>query len=175
MTTSRTETDVHTERWPPDIGDLDPCHNKPTGYETNKPEHKSEVENGTPPWVVAWAEDITETDAAEGVIAGVGSVFGANPAPFIAWVENLVNRTISTLVTDAEKRFPEAIKNEVNQLAQEAIKAAIQGKSAKEVLKNYDTVDFKAGAIKYSGKNKACGVTLSTTWGLVPYVAFRWR
>jgi len=55
------------------------------------------------------------------------------------------------------------------------MKAALSGKSGKEVFKQYDIVDFKAGAIRYSCKNTVLGNTVSTTWGLKLYVAFRWR
>lgn len=143
------------------------------GYETNKPERKAKVEEGG--WVVAWADDVSETDAITGVVAAGVSIYAGNPAPFLQWVEALVQRTIDSLINSAQGVFPNAILGQVKQLAADTIKSAVSGKSAKEVLKEYDTVDFKAGAIKYEGKNTAGGVTISTTWGIKPYVAFRWR
>lgn len=153
-------------------------------YETNKFDRKAKVEKGG--WVVAWAKDISETDAIEGVVAGGVSIYSANPAPFIAWVETLVERTISSLMASAKEEFPNAIRRQAMDLAMEAIKAAIQGQDAREVFRQYDTVDFKAGAIKYSGRNyqnvwnpfkwKHEKIYYGPpTWGIKPYVAFRWR
>lgn len=141
-------------------------------YETNKFDLKSKIEEGN--WIVAWSDDISETDVAQGVVAAGVSIFTAEPGPFLLWVENLVNETITSLTKDAQNKFPEAIKQEVNQLAAEIIMRAIQGKDPLETSKRFDTVDFKAGAIKYSGKNIVLGNTISTTWGMKPYIAFRW-
>lgn len=145
------------------------------GYHTNKFDLKAQVSQGPPPWVVAWGEDITETDALQGVVATGLSIFSANPAPFVAWVEQLVQQAIISLVQSAAGAFPDAIRGQVKQMVTDIIKAAIQGRGAHEVLKQYDTVDFKAGAIRYSGKNTVAGFTVSRTWGMKPYVAFRWR
>ena len=65
------------------------------GYETNKFDLKAQVESGG--WVVAWSEDITETDALRGVVAAGISVYSGNPAPFNAWCNQLIDRTISSL------------------------------------------------------------------------------
>jgi hypothetical protein len=147
------------------------------GYETNKFDLKAGVEGGG--WTAAWADDISETDVAQGLVAGGISIYSANPAPFIEWVEELVRRTIDSLSTSIQERFSQRVREQANQLAAEAIKAAVQGQSANEVLRQFDTVDFKAGAIKYGGRNYCKGfkqdVTLSRTWGMKPYVAFRWR
>ena len=149
------------------------------GYETNKFDLKRGVEAGG--WVVAWSDDISETDVAEGVVAGGVSVFAENPGPFLEWVNNLVERTINSLEQDAQNQFPAAIRAEVQGLAADVIKAAISGKDARQVFRQYDTVDFKAGAIRYSGRNWIPNpftgekITVSRTWGMKPYVAFRWR
>ena len=45
----------------------------------------------------------------------------------------------------------------------------------RQALRNYDTVDFKAGAIRYSGANYLAGAVVSRTWGMKPYIGFRWR
>lgn len=153
--------------------DLNAAVNRAGEYETNKFDLKSKVEEGN--WIVAWSDDISETDVASGIVAGGISIYSANPAPFLAWIQDLVNRTISSLTEDARDKFPDAIKEQVNQLASEVIKQAIQGKDTREVFEQFDTVDFKAGAIKYSGRNMAFGATVSTTWGMKPYIAFRWR
>lgn len=144
-------------------------------YETNKFQLKTQVEGGTPPWVVAWADDVSEKDVLLGIVSVGVSVIAQNPGPFIAWTENLISSTIETLTSDAQGKFPNEIKSKVVDLATDAIKQAIKGQSTREVLKQFDTVDFKAGAIRYSGKNKLCGKTISNTWGMKPYVAFRWR
>ncbi len=147
------------------------------GYETNKFDLKARVENGG--WVVAWSDDISETDAARGVVAGGISVFTANPAPFIAWVDQLATRALSSLTRSASQRFTSQMRADAKRAAVDVIKAAVSGKSAREVLKRYDTVDFKAGAIRYSGANtgRVFGrkVTFSRTWGLKIYVAYRLR
>jgi hypothetical protein len=147
------------------------------GYDTNKFDLKAQVENGG--WVVAWSDDITESDALRGVVAGGVSVYSANPAPFIAWVDQLATRAISSLSRNASSRFTSQMRADAKRAATDIIKAAVQGKSAREVLKRYDTVDFKAGAIRYSGTNwiKVFGrkQTISKTWGLKIYVAYRLR
>lgn len=89
-------------------------------YETNKFDLKSKVEEGN--WIVAWSDDISETDVELGIVAGGVSIYSANPGPFLLWVEDLVNRTIYSLTEDAQDRFPEAIKDQVNQLATDVIK-----------------------------------------------------
>ena len=151
-----------------------PTPNVPSmGYQTNKFELKAQTEQGG--WVVAWAEDVTETDTIQGVVAAGVSVVSENPGPFYLWVETLVDRTIDSMAADAKARFPGAILGQVRNLAADAIKAAVTGRRGNEVLRNYDTVDFKAGAIMYSGRNFIGNNTVSRTWGLKPYVAFRWR
>lgn len=146
---------------------------KGMGYQTNKFDLKSRVE--TDGWVAAWGQDVSETDAAEGVVAAGVSVFGANPEAFPLWVDQLVDRTLTSLGNDARERFTAEAYKQVQGLAREAIATAIRGKSANEVLRNYDTIDFKAGAIQYSGRNYIGSVNVSRTWGLKPYVAFRVR
>jgi hypothetical protein len=153
------------------------------GYETNKFDLKSQVEKGG--WVVAWADDVSETDVAKGVVAVGVSVYTGNPAAFYAWIDDLIARTVRSLGKSAGKQFPAAIARQAQGLAAEVIRAALRGQSSKEVLRNFDTVDFKAGAIRYSGRNtqkiwnplkwRHEEVTLSTTWGMKPYVAFRLR
>ena len=118
-----------------------------------------------------------ETSSSAGV-----SIYSGNAGPFIAWVKALVDRTIKSLVTSAGKTFPAAILSEVQKLAADAINAAIEVKDANESLKKYDTVDFKAGAIRYSGRNYEWNIFSQDytpigppTWGIKPYVCFRWR
>ncbi|HFK1441926.1 hypothetical protein [Bacillus cereus] len=150
-----------------------PICNGHTGYKTNKFDLKNKVESGG--WVAGWANDIAEVDVAQGVVAAGVSVVGSNPAPFYAWVQNLVNRTISSLKQDVQQKFTAEIRNQINHLTADIISQAIQGKSPREVLRKYDTFDFKAGAIRYSGRNMLCGNTVSTTWGMKPYIAIRIR
>lgn len=149
-------------------------------YITNKWDKKAEVEAAG--WIAAWAEDISETDAINGVVAAGISIYTGSPTVFIEWVKLLIDRTIDSLIASAGRQFPEAVLGQVIQLATDTIKAAIQGQDAKEVLKQYDTVDFKAGAIRYSGRNHEWNVFAQRydpfgppTWGIKPYVAFRWR
>ena len=149
-------------------------------YITNKWDKKAEVEAGA--WVAAWSDDISETDAINGVVAAGVSIYTANPAAFIEWVTALIERTIDSLISSAQREFPDAILGQVKDLAVEIIKSAVDGRDAKETLKQFDTVDFKAGAIRYSGRNYEWNVFAQRydpigppTWGLKPYVAFRWR
>ncbi|MEK3684909.1 hypothetical protein [Paenibacillus sp. FSL R10-2736] len=109
-----------------------------------------------------------------GIVSVGVSIFAENPAPFYLWIENLINRTVSSLLKSGEN-FPNAIINQAKELAANGIRQAISGNNPIEVFQNYDTVDFKAGAIKYSGRNLLLGQTVSPTFGLKPYVAFRWR
>ena len=149
-------------------------------YITNKWDKKIEIEAGG--WVAAWSDDISETDAINGVVAAGVSIYTGSAAVFIAWVKQLVERTIDSLISSASREFPDAVFDKVLPLATDTIKAAIEGKDAKEVLKQYDTVDFKAGAIRYSGRNYEWNAFAQRydpfgppTWGMKPYVAFRWR
>ncbi|MCU5299696.1 hypothetical protein [Bacillus paranthracis] len=124
---------------------------------------------------MGWADDIAEKDVAQGIVSVGVSIFSSNPAPFYAWVKYLVDRTISSLSYDVQQKFTGEIKNQLNQITADIISRAIQGKSTQEVLRKYRAFDFKAGAIRYSGKNMLCGNTVSTTWGMKPYLAFRIR
>ncbi|WP_219375723.1 hypothetical protein [Bacillus mycoides] len=143
------------------------CHGH-TGYLTNKFDLELKIENGG--WVTAWANDIAEKDVLQGV-----SVFSANPSAFLYWINNLVNRTISSLQTDAQHKFTAEMRRVANEIAADVIRRAIQGESPLETFKQFDTFDFKAGAIRYSGRNMLCGNTVSTTWGMKPYIALRVR
>ena len=140
-----------------------------SGYQTNKFDLQNEVEGGG--WTVAWAEDISETDALKGVVAAGVSIYSSNPEVFMQWIKNLIDRTVDSLYANMQKEYSE----KAVELASEVIISAIQGKTAKEISASMDTVDFKAGAIKYSGRNYIGDTTISRTWGLKPYVAFRIR
>ncbi len=148
----------------------------PNGFQTNKWDLMQEVE-GTGPekWAVAWGDDISETDVAQGVVAAGVSVVSVEPGPFLEWVTNLIQRTIDSMEASAQQNFPNYLRDQMTSLATDAIATAIRGQSANEVIRNFDTVDFKAGAISYSGRNFVGDINLSRTWGLKPYVAFRWR
>ncbi|NUM34507.1 MAG: hypothetical protein HUU50_08185 [Candidatus Brocadiae bacterium] len=171
------EEDAVQELTPEEKEALEKLGEESRAYESNKDSEKAKVENGG--WCVAWADDVSETDVARGIVSVAGSISVGNPGPFYAWIENLADRTIASLGHSAASKMPGYIKNQAKELARDIIKAAVQGKGAKEAFKNFDTVDFKAGAIKYSGTNyqKIGGkkITLSKTWGIKPYVAFRWR
>ena len=151
-------------------------------YTSNKPYKITETMQGPPQWIAAWSEDISETDVIVGVVAAGISIYSASPSPFINWVKQLVQRTIDSLKQSAAKDFPQNILDEVVQLATQAIKAAVKGENANEVFKQFGTVDFKAGAIKYSGRNYVWNIFAERydpigppTWGIKPYIAFRWR
>src|SRR5438132_11504004 len=132
-------------------------------YRSNKPRLMKEVQADG--WVVAWAKDISETDAIKGVVAAGVSVYATNPAPSIEWVRQLVDRTIASLTASARQRFSQELRSQAEKFAREAIEAAIRGKNANEILRQFDTVDFKAGAIKYSGGNYIGNQIISPTWG----------
>lgn len=144
-----------------------------TGYQTNKFDLKSNTENGG--WVVGWADDIAEKDVLLGLVAAGVSVASSEPGPFLLWVEELVSRTTSTLLADLDSEFKNKIRKQVSEVASRVIRDAILGKDSREELGSIDTLDFKVGAIKYSGKNKVCGNTVSTTWGMKPYIGLRLR
>lgn len=139
---------------------------KCNGYETNKFDKKAKVAAGG--WTVSWAKDISETDVGLGLVAAGVSIYDGS-ASFQVWAENLVRRTISSL----GENLSENVKAELTTILKKVLFDAIQGKSAKNTFKKFDTFDFKAGAIKYSGKNRFLCNTVSTTWGMKPYVAFR--
>ncbi|MGQ4706035.1 hypothetical protein [Bacillus thuringiensis] len=144
-----------------------------TGYLTNKYGLELKIENGG--WVTAWSDDIAEIDVLQGVVARGVSVFNANPTAFLYWINEIVNRVISSLKTNAQQKFSAEMRRVANEIAADVIRRAIQGKSPLETFKRFDTFDFKAGAIRYSGRNMLCGNTVSTTWGMKPYIALRVR
>ena len=51
---------------------------------------------------MAWADDISETDVARGLIAGGVSIYSGNPAPFYSWLDRLINRTVVSLSVNLE-------------------------------------------------------------------------
>jgi len=76
----------------------------------------------------------------------------------------------------AETRFPDYIERDAESLAQQVIFDAIQSKSSRNALRNYDTVDFKAGAIRYTGGNYLGNQLVGPhTWGMKIYLGFRVR
>ena len=148
-----------------------PAPKLPKGeYRTNKFDLKAQVEGGG--WVVVWGDDLSETDAASGVVAAGVSIYSSNPALFYKWVETLIDKTVYKISSNV----PGSVQREAERIARDAIYSAIRGQSPKAIAKNFDTVDFKAGAIKYSGGNYLGGRQIGpATWGLKPYVAFRVR
>ena len=142
-------------------------------YKTNKFELVAKQENGG--WVLAWSKDITETDAINGVVAAGISIYTGGAA-FSLWVSELVDRTINSVADSGRRRFPEYVRVQSKELAQQVIYAAIQGKSPQQALKNFDTVDFKAGAIRYTGGNYVGDQLVGPhTWGMKIYLGFRVR
>jgi hypothetical protein len=143
-----------------------------TGYKTNKPERKAAVEEGS--WHVAWADDISETDVGRGLVSAGVSVYSSNPAPFLAWITELTNRTISSLSDSAEQAiFTPEVRKQTEGLAADIIKKAVKGKSAREIFREFERVQVKAGAIEYNGGNYVCSNLITPTWGLKPYIAVR--
>lgn len=141
---------------------------KCNGYETNKFDKKAKVEGGG--WKVSWAKDISETDVLLGFVTAGVSVYDGSTT-FQVWAQNLVRRTISSLGEDV----PKNVKGELTTILKKVVFDAVTGRSAKNTFKQFNTFDFKAGAIKYSGRNRAFCNTISRTWGLKPYVAFKIR
>ncbi|MFT3880803.1 MAG: hypothetical protein QM703_14225 [Gemmatales bacterium] len=143
---------------------------QPMSYETNKFDLKAVVEAGN--WHVAWADDIAEKDVLQGLVAAGVSVASANPAPFVAWIKQLVDRTVDSLRRSSQD-LPAQVKNEIVNLAMAAIRDAVLGKKANEIARNFGGIGVKAGAIRYSGANKIGGQVITRTWGIKPYIAVR--
>ena len=140
-------------------------------YQTNKFDKKAKVEGGG--WTTSWAEDVSETDVGLGLVAVGVDIYGGGGSAFALWVENLVQRTVSSLGRDLSAN----VKKEATNIGMQIIREAIAGKSSKQIIRQFDTLDIKAGAIRYSGRNREpvfCN-TISTTWGMKPYIAFRVR
>lgn len=144
-----------------------------SGYRSNKTSLMNNVAAGG--WAVAWSDDITETDAGEGIVAAGVSIATDEPGPFMAWIQDLIDRTIDTLEDSAQQVFPTYLESQLETLAADAIRAAVQGNSENNVLRSFDTLDFKAGCIAYSGGNFVLGNNVAPTGGLKPYVGIRWR
>ncbi|WP_205415151.1 hypothetical protein, partial [Serratia marcescens] len=74
------------------------------------------------------SDDIAEKDVLQGVVAAGVSVFSANPTAFLYWINELVNRTISSIQTDAQHKFTAEMRRVANEIAADVIRRAIQGK-----------------------------------------------
>jgi hypothetical protein len=72
-------------------------------YETNKFDLKARQEAGG--WILAWSDDISETDAIQGVVAAGVSIYSGGSS-FALWIRNLVQRTIQSTMRSAGARFP---------------------------------------------------------------------
>ncbi|WP_337035787.1 hypothetical protein [Paenibacillus illinoisensis] len=155
----------------PSLPSLPPISCGFTGYKSNKRDRQAAVAEGG--WHVAWAYDISETDVGLGLVSAGVSVFSSNPAPFMAWITDLTNRTIASLNASAQQQFTPEVKREVEGLAFDIIKKAIQGRSAREITKDFERIQVKAGAIEYNGGNYLCSNLITPTWGMKPYIAVR--
>lgn len=142
-------------------------------YKTNKFRLKAEEESGG--WILAWSDDISETDALQGVVAAGVSIYSGGGS-FALWINNLVQRTMRSTMRSVSARFPDYIQNQATSVAKQVIFDALQSKSPRRALRNYDTVDFKAGAIRYSGGNYLGDQLVGPrTWGMKVYLGFRVR
>lgn len=137
-----------------------------TGYRTDKWDLMRQQEDGG--WVVAYSQDITESDLAVGVIA---TILGVLPA----WASHLVDRTMDSLQQDARERFSADLRDRLKRFVEEVFRAAINGRSARQAFDQFGRFDFKAGAIRYGGANYFLGNVISRTWGLKLYVGYRIR
>jgi len=144
-----------------------------TGYRTNKFELREKVQQGG--WIVAWGNDISETDLINGAVAAGVSVYSGNPIAFKAWVNQLVWETFYSLKKSLGKDVPPAVAQHAQQYAQQVLIDVIRRRSLRASMRRFDTVDFKAGMIQYEGGNYLGGRKVSPTGGFKPYVAFRWR
>jgi hypothetical protein len=142
-------------------------------YKTNKFDLKAEQEAGG--WILAWSQDISETDALQGVVAAGVSIYSGGSS-FALWIQNLVQRTIQSTSQSAGAKFPDYIQRQAESLARQVIFDAIQGKSPKHAMMRFDTIDFKAGAIRYTGGNYLGDQLVGPhTWGMKVYLGFRMR
>lgn len=165
-------TGYHPHHCGEDIGEVFEEHLDPH-YETNKFDLKAEQEAGG--WVLAWSDDISETDVINGAVAAGVSIYSGTPA-FSLWVEELIDRSIASITQSANEKFPDYIQSQAKSLAQQILFDAIQAKSPKNALQNFDTVDFKAGAIRYTGGNYLGERLVGPhTWGMKIYLGFRVR
>jgi hypothetical protein len=135
------------------------------GYQTNKFDKEGAVEAGG--WQVVWSDDITETDIAEGAIAGGVSIAVGNPAPFLTWLEALIDQTSASLGSGIGQQAASIAKNTILQ--------ALQGRTAAEITQDFSDWRFKAGAITYSGENTIGNLVLTRTWGMKIYAAVMQR
>ena len=154
-------------------GDSGAIQNVRPNYKTNKFNLKAQQEAGG--WMLAWSDDISETDAISGVVAAGVSIYSGGSA-FTLWIHNLVQRTIQSTMRSAGARFPGYIQDQAENLARQVIYAAMQGGSPRNALQHFDTVDFKAGAIRYTGGNYLGDQLIGPhTWGMKVYLGFRVR
>lgn len=148
------------------------------GYRTNKFNRKAKVEEGG--WTVGWSADVAEVDVLDGVVAGGVSIATSNPGPFITWITSLVNRTISSLASSIQQQFSAALIPQAVTRAERIIRQLVGQRSDGSDEHPFGSVDFKAGAITYSGENTIHNpfggdIVVSKTWGMKLYVAFRLR
>ena len=162
-------------------------------YVTNKWDKKNAVKNGG--WHVAYGRELTETDAIRGGVAAGVSIYSGNSGPFIAWMENLIEESITGMeraLGSLGNEISRDAKRRARDLAMHTIKDLLRGKrpGVSDILR-MGKIEFKVGTSQYNGKNREwdptkdcnfrnftdCGGyrTISTTVAFVPYVAFRIR
>lgn len=144
-------------------------------YQSNKKDIKKKIEQG---WIVAYGQEITEMDLADGVVAVGISVLSSNPAPFIKWVTELVNESISELEKNiTSDETINKVKNDMVNFAIAKLKLIIINKKVEEASKIFGDFGIKVGLASYSGKNKTNifggDKTISTTNAWQPYIGIK--
>lgn len=153
-------------------------------YETNKWDRREEIAEGG--WFVAYGAELTETDLIDGIVAAGVSIAMANPGPFIAWCESLVDRSIAKL--------EEAVSNVARYLGREALarlqswavdrlRTLIGARQDASHGRRFAGLDCKVGLARYSGANRewfsnfsregGYWHTISRTFSAQPYIAVR--
>lgn len=122
-----------------------------TKFETNRNDVQNNIRSGG--WVVAFSNrELTETDAAWGVISAVLSYFTGGAA-FDAWLSDLINESLVGMEESIRDTFSENTRQEAIQFSDDVITNLLQLKNVGEQIHDFFQYDFKAGVTQYIGQN----------------------
>jgi hypothetical protein len=89
------------------------------GFTTNRDQVESEIKQGG--WAVAFGRESTEEDVAKGLVAAGVSYATDNPAPFQAWLDELINESVAQLGESAAVNLVPEVRQQAIQFDTQVI------------------------------------------------------
>ena len=155
------------------------------GFISNRDDIKGPITQGgwaPPTGAVAFGGEIQVADIAEGLVDGVISIYAENPAPFLAWLEQLMSKALIQMEQAIISSFTPVVRQQAVSFASNIIKQLLQGRTSGEQFINLLDFRFKTGVAQFSGQNTQWLPDFSggheQAWGpfipsWCPYVGFR--